>query len=115
MHGYMKKALIAPLLVVSATFAPCLPNVADFPDRTSELARAAASPLFWQIWDELLRCALAQWTKTVSDDDQQSEWPPEFRSALTYLFFQVFLKPVFEGPLSVVGDMTGFAYRFASA
>jgi hypothetical protein len=115
MHEYMKKALIAALLVVSAAFAPCFPNVADLPDRTSELARAAASPLFWQFWDELLSRELAQWTKTVSDDDQQSEWPPEFRSALTCLFFQVFLKPVFEGSLSVVGDMTGFSYRFASA
>jgi hypothetical protein len=28
MHEYMKKALIAALLVVSAAFAPCLPNVA---------------------------------------------------------------------------------------
>jgi hypothetical protein len=104
MHEYMKKALIAALLAVSASFAPCLPNVAVFPDRTSELVRAAASPLFWQFSDELLRRELAQWTKTVSDDDQQSEWPPEFRSALTGLFFWVFLKPVFEGPLSVVGD-----------
>lgn len=114
MHEYMKNALIAALLVVSAAFAPCLPNVADFPARTSELARAAASPLLWQFWDGLLSRELAEWTKTVSDDDQQSEWSPEFRGSLTCLFFQVFLKPVFDGPLSVVGDMTGFSYRFAS-
>jgi hypothetical protein len=115
MREYMKKALIAALLVVSAAFAPCLPNVADFPDQTSELTRTAASPLFWQFWDNLLSCELAQRTKTVSDDDEQSEWPPEFRSVLTYLFFCVFLKPVFEGALSVVGDMTGFSHRFSSA
>jgi hypothetical protein len=115
MHEYMKQALIAALLVVSSAFAPCLPNVADFPDRTSELARAAASPLLWQIWDELLRCELQQWVPTDSEDGQKSGWPPEFRSALTCLFFWVFLKPMFEGPLSVVGDMTGFSYRFRSA
>jgi hypothetical protein len=115
MHEHMRKALIAALLVISAAFAPCLSSVVDFPDRTSEFARAATSTLFWQFWDELLSRELAQGTKTVSDDDQQSEWTPEFRSALTRLFFQVFLKPVFEGPLSVVGNMTGFSYRFASA
>jgi hypothetical protein len=54
------------------------------------LAHAAASPLFWQFWDELLNRELAQWTKTVSDDDRQAEWPPQFRSALTCLFLWVF-------------------------
>jgi hypothetical protein len=93
MCEYMKKALIASLLIVSSVFVPCLSNVTDFSDRTSELAHAAASPLFWQFWDELLSRELAQWTKTVSDDDQQSEWPPEFRSALTCLFFWAFLNP----------------------
>jgi hypothetical protein len=75
MCEYVKKALIAAVLVVSTAFVPCLSNVTDFPDRTSELAHAAASPLFWQFWDELLSRELAQWTKTVSDDDQPSEWP----------------------------------------
>jgi len=79
----MKKALIAALLVVSAAFASCLPNIADFPDRTSELARAATSPLIWQFWDELLSRELAQWIPTDSDDCQKSEWAPEFRNAIT--------------------------------
>jgi hypothetical protein len=90
MHEYMKKALIAALLVLPAAFAPCLSSVVDFPDRTSELACAAASPLFWQFWDELLSRELAHWTKTVSEDDQESEWPLEFRSVPIYLLFQVF-------------------------
>jgi hypothetical protein len=65
MHEYMKKAkLIAALLVVSSAFVPCLSSVADFPDRTSEMAHVAARPLFWQFWDELLSRELAQWTKT---------------------------------------------------
>jgi hypothetical protein len=98
MYEYVKKALIATLLVVSTASVPCLSNVTDFPDQTSELAHAAASPLFWQFWDELLSRELAQWTKTVSDDDQQSEWPPEFRSALTCLFFQVFSNPCLKDP-----------------
>jgi hypothetical protein len=88
MHEYLKKALIAALLVVSTVLAPCLPNVAEFPDRTSELARVAASPLFWQLWDKLLSRELAQWIQTVSNDGQESERPPEFR--LMCLFFQVF-------------------------
>jgi hypothetical protein len=115
MHEYMKKALIAALLVVSSAFVPCLSNVADFPDRTSEMAHAAARPLFWQFWDELLSRELAQWTKTVSDDGQQSDWPPEFRNALTCLLFRVFLERAFEGSLSVVGEMTGFSCPFRSA
>ena len=115
MHEYMKKALIAALLVISTAFVPYLSNVADFPDRTSELARAAASPLFWQFWDELLSRELAQWTKTVSDDGQKSDWPPEFRNDSTCLFFQVFLKHAFEVSLSIVGEMTGFSCRFRSA
>ena len=98
MCEYMKKALISAVLVVSTAFVPCLSNVTDFPDRTSELAHAAASPLFWQFWDELLSRELAQWTKTLSDDDQQSEWSPEFRSALTCLFFWVFLDPCLKDP-----------------
>ena len=93
MYKYMKKALIAALLVVATAFVPCLSNVTDFPDPTSELAHAAASPLFWQLLDELLSRELAQWTKTISDDDQQSEWPPEIHSVLTCLFFWVFLNP----------------------
>jgi hypothetical protein len=66
MHEFMKKARIASPLVVSAAYASCLPNAADFPGRTSELARATASLLFWQFSDELLSCELAQWTKTRS-------------------------------------------------
>ena len=115
MHEYMKKALIAALLVVSAAFAPCLSSVVDFPDRTSELVGAATSPLFWQFWDELLSRALAQWIPTDSDDCQKSEWAPEFRNALTSLFFRFFFPPAVEGSLSFVGDMTGFSYRLGSA
>jgi hypothetical protein len=48
MHEYIKKALTVAVLVVSAAFASCLPKAADFPDRTSELARATASPLTQQ-------------------------------------------------------------------
>ena len=99
MHEYTKRVLIAALLVVSTAFVPCLSNVADFPDRTSELAHAAASPLVWQFWDELLSRELAQWAKTVSDDGQKSDWPAEFRNDPTFLFFQVFLKHAFEGSL----------------
>jgi hypothetical protein len=99
----MKKALIAALLVVSAAFAPCLPNVAEFPDPTSELARATASPLFWQFWDEPLSRELAQWIQTASDDGQESEWPPELLNALMCLYFQVFLKYALEGSLSAAG------------
>lgn len=105
MHEYMKKALIAALLFVSAAFAPYLSSVVDFPDRTSELACAAASPLFWQFWDELLSRELLQWIQTASDDSQESEWPPEFHNTLMRLFFQVFVKPTFEGSLSVMGGM----------
>jgi hypothetical protein len=43
MYEYMKKALVTALPIVSAAFVPCLPMVADFPDRTSELARAPGS------------------------------------------------------------------------
>ena len=87
MYEYVKKALVTALLIVSAAFVPCLPMVADFPDRTSELARAAASPLFWQIWDKLLSRELEQWIPTHSDDCQESEWAPEFCNVLTCLFF----------------------------
>lgn len=114
MHEYMKKALIAALLVVSASFAPCLRNVADFPGRTSELARAAASPLFWQVWDELLSRELAQWTKTFPEDDRQPERLPEFSKALTCLFSEVFLK-LFQESLFVDGNTKGFSYRLATA
>ena len=92
----MKRGLIAALLVVSAAFAPCSPNVAEFPDRTSDLARA--SRVFWQFWDELLCRELVRWTQTVSDDGQQSESFPESRNALMCLFFNVFLKYPFDGP-----------------
>lgn len=92
MYEYVKKALIAALLVVSPAFVPCLSNVTDFPDRTSELAHAAASPLFWQLWDELLSRGLAQWTKTVSDDDQQSEWPPRISQGPHVPFLLGFIK-----------------------
>ena len=115
MHEYMQKALATALLVVSAAFAPCLPNVAGFPDRTSELARAAVSPLFWQFWDELLSRELAPWIQTVSHDGQESGWSQEFRNALACLFFQVFLQHAFEGSPSVVGEMTGFSCPFRSA
>ena len=109
MCEYMKKALIAAVLVVSTAFVPCLSNVTDFPDRASELAHAAASPLFWQFWDELLSRELAQWAKTVSDDDQQSEWPPEFRSVLTYDRFLVsipkcVIRCTLEGELLLVSE-----------
>ena len=114
MHEYIKKALIAVLLVVSSAFVS-VSNVADFPDRTSEMAHAAARSLFWQFWDELLSRELARWTKMVSDDGQQSDWPPEFRNALTCLLFRVFLERAFEGSLSVVGEMTGFSCPFRSA
>jgi len=108
MPEYMKKALIAALLVISTAFVPCLSNIADFPDRTSELARAAASPLFWQFWDELLSRELAQWTRTVSDDSRKSDWLPEFRDDSTCLFFHVFLKHACEVCLSVVGENDRF-------
>jgi hypothetical protein len=112
MREYMKKALIATLLVISVAFAPCLSSVVDFPDRTSEFARAATTPLFWQFWDELLSRELGP---TDSDDCQKSEWAPEFRNALMCLFCRFLFKPAVGGSLSVVGDMTGFSYRIGSA
>jgi FPC/CPF motif-containing protein YcgG len=104
MHEYMKNALIAAWLVVSAAFAPCLSSVVDFPDPTSELACAAASPLFWQFWDELLSRERAHWTKTVSEDDQKSEWPLEFRNVPIYLLFQVFSNTRLKDPYPSWGN-----------
>lgn len=104
----MKKALIVALLVVSAAFAPCLPNVAEFPDPTSELARATASLLFWQFWHEPLSRELAQWIQTASNDGQESEWPPELLNALMCLYFQVFLNTRSKDPYPPRGKMTGF-------
>jgi hypothetical protein len=67
----MKKNLITALLAVSAAFAPsvpsCLPSALDIPARASQLARAAASPLFWHLWDEVLTRGLAHLTQTRSD------------------------------------------------
>jgi hypothetical protein len=107
MHEYAKKALVIALLIVSAAFVPSLPTVAGFPDRSSELARAAASPLFWQIWDKLLSREVKDWIPTHSDDCQESEWTPESRNVQTCLFFQAYLKPAFEGSLSAVGEYDG--------
>jgi len=72
----MRKALIPTLLVVSAAFAPCLPNVVAFLDRASMVARTVASPLVWHLWDELLNCELTQWIQPAPHDGPESEWRP---------------------------------------
>jgi hypothetical protein len=107
MREYVKKALVTALLIVSAAIVPSLPTVAGFQDQRSKLARAAASPLFRQIWDKLLRREFEDWIPTHSDDCQESEWTPEFRNVYTRLFFQAYLKPAFEGYPSAVGEYDG--------
>lgn len=107
MHEYVRKALVVALLIASAAIVPSLPTVAGLPDRRSELARTAASPLFWQIWDKLLSRELEHWIPTHSNDCQESEWTPEFRNVHACLFLQAYLKPAFEGSLSAVGEYDG--------
>jgi hypothetical protein len=116
MHEYVRKSLVAALLIVSAAIVPSLPTVAGFPDRSSELARAAAGPLFGQIWDKLPSREIEIWIPTDSDDCQESEWlpastmtvwTPEFRNVPTCLLFQAYLRPAFEGSLSAVGEYDG--------
>jgi hypothetical protein len=104
MHEYMKKALLAALLIASAAFAHYLPNVAEFPDRATELARATPSPLFWQFLDKLLSRELAKWIQTVSYDSQESEWPAEFRNALACLVIQASLKHALEESRPAAGE-----------
>lgn len=66
----MKKILITALLAVSAALTPSLPgcllNALDVPGRASQLAGAAASPIFWHLWDEVLTRSLAHLTETRS-------------------------------------------------
>jgi hypothetical protein len=107
MHEYVKKALVTALLIVSAAIVPFLLTAAGFPDRSSKLARAVASPWFWQIWDNLPSREAEDWILTYSDDCQESDWTPEFRNLHTCLFFQAYLKPAFEGYLSAVGEYDG--------
>jgi hypothetical protein len=107
MHEDTKRALVIALLIVSAAIVPSLPTVAGFPDRSSELPRAATSPLFWQIWDKLLSREVEDWIPIYSDDCQESEWTPESRNVQTCLFFQADLKPAFEGSLSAVAEYDG--------
>jgi hypothetical protein len=111
----MKKALIPALLVVCAAFAACPRNAVEFPDRASGIARAAASPLFWRLWDELLARELARWTTTTSHDGKEPEWQPELYSdALVCLFFQVF-KHAFDSSLATPEKMMPWPCRFWGA
>jgi hypothetical protein len=104
----LPKALVIALLIVSAAIVPSLPTVAGFPDRSSELPRAATSPLFRHIWDnKLLSSEVEDWIPAHSDNYRESEWTPESRNVQTRLFFQADLKPTFEGSLSAVGEYDG--------
>jgi hypothetical protein len=93
----MKKALIPALLVVSAAFAPCLRSTLGFADRACEIESAVASPLFWQLWDELLSRGLSRWTSSVLHLKEDAEWRPELRkAAIACVFFHAFVKRAFD-------------------
>jgi len=126
----MKKTLITTLLAISAAFAPgvpsCLPSALDVPERASQLAQAAASPLFWQLWDEVLTRSLAHLTEmqssapsvtaqpvagqtsaarsatqTVTQTVTVPEWQPESEADVVACFvFHVVLKHALDSCLS---------------
>ncbi len=108
MHEYTKRTLLIALLIVSAAIVPSLTTVVGFPDRSSELPRAATSPLFRHVWDKLLSSEVEDWIPTHADNCRQSEWTPESRQVQTRVFFRADLKPTLEGSLSAVGEYDGF-------
>jgi hypothetical protein len=98
----MKKALIPALLVASAAFAPFLRNAVEFPDRVSKAPCAAARPLFWHLWYELLNREIATGSQRVRNIGAASEWQVGLRSDLVVcIVFHVFLKHIVDGALSV--------------
>src|SRR6202167_937352 len=89
----MKKALIPALLVACAVFAPFLSNAVEFPDRVSKAACAAARPLFWHLWYELLNREIATGSQRARDIGAASDWQAELRSELAVcIVFHGFLK-----------------------
>ena len=62
----MKKAIITAALFAVVAVTPsftCVLGAIDVPDRASGFAGAAASPIFWHLYDELLTRALARVTE----------------------------------------------------
>jgi uncharacterized protein YbjT (DUF2867 family) len=89
----MKKALIPALLVACAVFAPFLRNAVEFPDRVSKAACAAARPLFWHLWYELLNRAIATGSQRARNIGAASDCQLGLRSDLAVcIVFHVFLK-----------------------
>ena len=116
----MKKILITALLAVSPAFTPSLPgclfSALDVPGRASQLAGAAASPIFWHLWDEALTRSLAHLTEERSpvqpaQPATQSmatqsvtvvQWQPESEAnAVACFVFHMFLKHALKNGLSV--------------
>jgi hypothetical protein len=95
----MKKILIPALLVVSAAFAPCLRNAAEFPDRACEVAQEVAQPLFWHLWDRLLTGELAQGTGRSERNESESWQAALHQDAVVCILFHIILKHVFDRSL----------------
>jgi hypothetical protein len=89
-------------LVASAAFAPFLRNAVEFPDRVSKAACAAARPLFWHLWYELLNREIATGSQPARNIGAASEWQVGLRCDLVVcIVFHVFLKHTADGSLSV--------------
>jgi hypothetical protein len=98
----MKKALIPALLVAYAAFAPRVQQLVAPTPSTIDIARAAANPLVWQLWDEFLTYEVASGTKAPSDNGEASKWQQQVHGhSLFCLVFHVLVDRGLDGSLSV--------------
>jgi hypothetical protein len=105
----MKKILIPALLVVSAAFAPGLPDAAEFPEHACEIAQEVARPLFWHLWDKLITRELARGIQPATREGVEPEWQGALSNdTVVCIFFQVFLKHAFDGVVSVAEKNSTF-------
>jgi hypothetical protein len=93
----MKKILISALLVISAAFAPGLPDAVKFPERACEIAQEVARPLFWFLWDKLITHELARAIQPATPEGAEPEWQGALSNgAVVCIFFHVFLNHAFD-------------------
>ena len=96
----MKKALVTAVLLATAAMTPCFTSVLgviDIPSRASDLACAAASPVFWHIYDEVLTRAL---TRITVDSTQPAAQRASQADTVVCVFVQIVLSHAIDGSLT---------------
>jgi hypothetical protein len=97
----MKKAFVTAALFAAAAITPSFTGVLgaiDIPGRASGIACAAASPIFWHVYDEFLSRALARVIAQKGDPhSSQTE-------TAVCAFVQVVLARAFDGSLTAAQE-----------